>query len=301
MNPVKQKQKKENKMMRSKVLAVLVILCCAVAAVSMATDELTAIARDIQKKNQDAVVWVEGVLNLQFSGMQGQSQNQEQKVETLGTIINESGLTVVPNSTLNPVSMMSSMMKSQGMSVDGQLSDVKIRLADGTELAAEVVMKDEDLDLAFLLPTAEEGKKLPEFTYVNLNDTTEVKTLDQIITLGRMPKLMNRQESVNVCRISCVIEKPRKFYCVDVIGGMGVPAFATNSRLVGVIVLKKSVNIDMSSVQNGGITPVILPAEDVRDIADQALVAIKKASEEKADKKNGEKPEDKKADVKTDN
>jgi len=262
--------------MKNRIPTVLIVAACFIAT-GQAQGGITEKAISIQKEKQDAVIWVEGVLKLQISS-QGQTQNREQKVETLGTVIGASGLTVVPSSALNPTGMLTQMMRGSGMSMDGQLSDVKLRMADGSEVEADVVLKDDDLDIAFLSPSTSEG--LPKFAYVDISKDVAPELLDQIVMIGRMPKFMNREPSVQLGRIISIVDKPRTFYCIDNLSSMGIPAYSQDGELIGISVLKKPRKLDFSAGQNAGMTPVILPAEDIRDIASQALAEIEREANE---------------------
>ena len=92
-------------------------------------------------------------------------QSMDESVETVGTVIDPSGLTVLSLGALNPGAMMNKMMGGGGsgqerMEFGSEPSDVKLRLADGKELPARIVLRDEDLDLAFLRPTTKPDKPL---------------------------------------------------------------------------------------------------------------------------------------------
>ena len=99
-------------------------------------------------------------------------QSMDESVETVGTVIDPSGLTVLSLGALNPGAMMNKMMGGGGsgqerMEFGSEPSDVKLRLPDGKELPARIVLRDEDLDLAFLRPTTKPDKPL---VAINLAD-----------------------------------------------------------------------------------------------------------------------------------
>lgn len=262
----------------------IVVSVLAALAVSAFCSAVAGIKRDaskIQEKHNEAVVWVEGVLKMQISS-QGQTQNQDQEVTSLGTVVSEDGLTVVPNSALNPSGMMAQMMRGMGMSMSGNLTDVKLLLADGTEIPAYVVLKDEDLDIAFIAPSEEaEESDLSKLRSIDLGDSDEPELLDELVVLGRMPKFMNRQEFVAIIRLGSIIEKPRTFYFSNTLSSMGVPVFAANGKLVGISVLRRAANLDMNNMNRGGVQAVILPAEDIDEMVQQARDEIKRRADEK--------------------
>lgn len=257
-------------------VSVIIGLCSADAGIEKS-------AARIQKNGKDAVVWVEGVLKMQISN-QGQTRNRDQEVSSLGTVVDENGLTVVPNSSLNPSGMMAQMMRGTGMSMAGNLTDVKLLLADGTEVPAYVVLKDEDLDIAFLAPSDEaEDEDLAKMHSIDLSKSSKPELLDELIVLGRMPKFMNRQESIAIIRLGSIIEKPRTFYFSNSLGSMGVPVFADDGNLVGISVMRRAANLNMQMMQNGGVQAVILPAEDIKETAQQAQEEIKRRADEDED------------------
>lgn len=98
-----------------------------------------------------------------------------------------------------------------------------------------------------------------------------------------MPKFMNRQESIAIIRLGSIIEKPRTFYFSNSLGSMGVPVFADDGNLVGISVMRRAANLNMQMMQNGGVQAVILPAEDIKETAQQAQEEIKRRADEDED------------------
>ena len=260
-------------------------------------DELTDKGRDIFKKNQSSVVTVQVVLKTKYSMGGMGAQDNESKQDLTGTVVDPSGLTVLALSSTDPGGMIQSMMS--GMSeedmkfkFDTELSEVKILLADGTELPSEVVLRDKDLDLAFVRPKT---KPASPMAAIDLNKSAQAQVLDQVITLNRLGQAAGRAYAVSVERIAAVVQKPRLFYIPA--GGMtsttpGSPAFALDGNLLGVFVMR-SVNtrgggggMSMFSFQPEGLTAIILPAGDI-------LKAARQAPEMKAeDAKTSEKKEE---------
>ena len=82
--------------------------------------------------------------------------SREHKTRCVGAIIDPCGLAVTSLTNLNPQSLLklrfSHLGGSQTLDFDCQVQEVKYRLTDGTEVPARIVLKDEDLDLAFLAP-----------------------------------------------------------------------------------------------------------------------------------------------------
>jgi len=270
--------------------------------------EVTA-AREVYKKHADSVVWVSAVLKMRgggaFGGMMGA---QEQKVEAVGTVIHESGLTVVSLMTIDPTSLMNAMFAGQKlpgqegkMEFKSEMSGVKIRLADGKEVPGKLVLKDEDLDLAFVMPAGASTKlkHLPlGGTGGGAKEATAVNVLDRVIVLTRLGQEMDRQPAVGMGHIAAVVKKPRTFY----VGGsdtaaLGVPVFTADGKPLGIMMMRRP---SMEGSGLGGMfgmgrassmAPVIIPAADVMEVAEQALANKDKPAEQGAEKDAGEEEE----------
>ncbi|HUI05563.1 MAG TPA: serine protease [Verrucomicrobiae bacterium] len=272
------------------------------ATVPAQADDAAKAGRDILAKYQNAVVTVKLAIKQSMS-MGGRESKTESKTETTGTIIDPSGLTVVSLMTTDPGSAVKEAyaraMVARGgdpseLKFESELSDAKIVLADGTELAANVVLRDKDLDLAYLRPSekpVEAGKRAQALPYVDLARSAKPQMLDQVIVLNRLSKVANRVPAVSVGRIEGVVDKPRTFY---VLGqamwsyALGAPVFTLDGRLVGILFLRiartqtdQNNGFMFSNLSQWGMMPIILPASDVGDEVKQALEAKIPAAEEK--------------------
>ena len=262
------------------VAGIVSLLACLVA--SSRADELADKGRDIFRKNQRAVVTVQVVVKMKFSlpGMGGQANESRQDVT--GTVVDPSGLTVLALSSCEPGDMIQSMMAGASeedtkFKMETELSDIKLLLDDGTEIPAEIVLRDKDLDLAFLRP-----KTLPSgpMTAVDLSKSAAAQVLDQLITLNRLGKAAGRAYAASVERISAVVQKPRLFYVPGsemTSTTLGSPAFTLDGNVLGVFVMRsvnqKGGGVGMFNFRPQGLTTIILPAEDILKAAKQAPAA----------------------------
>jgi len=253
-------------------------LLASLASLSRA-DEVADKGREIFKKNQRAVVTVQVVVKMKFSvpGMGGQAN--ESKQDVTGTVVDPSGLTVLALSSCEPGDMIQSMMA--GMSdedtkfkMETELSDVKLLLDDGTELPADIVLRDKDLDLAFVRPVT---KPASPMTALDLSKSATAQVLDQVITLNRLGKAAGRAYAASVERISAVVQKPRLFYVPGsemTSTTLGSPAFLLDGNVLGVFVMRsvsqKGGGIGMFNFRPQGLTTIILPAADILKAARQA-------------------------------
>ena len=148
-------------------IAVLFAAGLAVAVSTAQAQDGRAAAREVAAKWQSAVVNVRVVLKMRMSMGGREMQASDDPVDTVGTVIDPSGLTVLSLGALNPGGMMTRLMGSAGggngepnVDITTEPTDVKIRLADGREVPARIVLRDEDLDLVFLRPTKPLDKPL---------------------------------------------------------------------------------------------------------------------------------------------
>jgi hypothetical protein len=288
--------------MKTKCGILILFMTLAVAAFTTQADEAAKSGREILAKCQDAVVTVRLAIKQSMS-MGGRDSKSESKIETTGTIIDPSGLTVVSLTTTDPGNAMKESyaraMAARGgdpsqLKFDSEVSDVKIVLADGTEMAADVVLRDKDLDLAYLRPSdqsAEAGKRAKPLPFVDLARAAKPQMLDEVVVVNRLNKAANRVPAVSVGRIEAVVDKPRTFY---VLGGatwgyaLGAPVFSLDGKLLGVIFLRsakaqtdQTSGFMFSNLSQWGMIPIVLPASDIVDGAKQALEAKLPAAEEK--------------------
>jgi len=138
---------------RTLTLIASLFLLNALAATTRA-DELAAKGREVFAKYQHAIVTVQTVLKV--SAQSGRSN--ESRRELTGTVLDPSGLTVLALSACDPTEMYRRM--SEDPKVEIEVSDIKLLLDDGTELPAQVVLRDKDLDLAFVRPTTKPAQPM---------------------------------------------------------------------------------------------------------------------------------------------
>lgn len=253
------------------------LLAAALAAPGAAAQDQRAALRAVGKKWQDAIVSVRVSLKVRMSMGGREVQSMDDTLESVATVIDPSGLTVMSLSTLDPGAMMSRLMGGaasgdQKMQIVSEPSDVRIRLPDGRELPATIVLRDQDLDLAFIRPTAKPAAPL---TAVNLSDTARPAILDDVVVLSRLGRVGGWAPAVVLYSVGAIIEKPRTFFVLNGAAGTGTPAFLANGKLVGLLTIRQidpgrmSMFGMMGGAEGAGMMAVILPAADVREIAKQ--------------------------------
>lgn len=223
-------------------------------------------AKQIAQANQKSIVMVSATVKMEISGGGKVLASPQQPMQSLGTVIDPSGLVVISASTMDP----SGSLKGRTIStpegpveVTGKVtqSDVKIVLQDGSSVPARIIYTDSQADLMFILSekTAAEMNVSP----VNLADAAKPALLDELICLWRLPDKFGDVPAATLSEVSAVITKPRTLY----LGGksIGCPTFTLDGKLVGITV---SLKIDPES---GGTGIFILPAADLAAAAKTAL------------------------------
>ena len=248
-------------------------------------DESATAGRQVLQKYQNAVLTVKLVLK-QGMSYGNQDSKTESKSETTGTIIDPSGLTLISLSAIDPSGTMNEIMRTRGrgsnaeMKFESELSDIKLVLPEGVETAAEVVLRDKDLDLAYIRPVEKPAKPLAT---VDLAADNSPQVLDPVVILNRLGQVANRTPTAALARIEAVVEKPRRCY---VLGqgnwnyGLGSPVFSMDGRLIGVVVLR-TMKSEGDATGGGffanasvrGFMPIIIPTRSFLDGVKQALEA----------------------------
>ena len=243
-------------------------------------DDVAEKGRAILEQNRDAVITIELVLKRTISFPGSPSQEMEQKSESTGTVISADGLTVVSLSEVDPSVMIDAMMagnpQMNGLEMDTQVQDATMLLSDGTEIPAEVILRDKDLDMAFIRPIE---KAENPFAHVNMGDTGTPLQLDQVISVNKLGKVARRAHSISVERIDAIVTKPRTFFVPGkdpTNSGLGAPAFTLDGKFIGVFfmrAIKATGGGGMGGMfggQQDNVAIIILPAIDIQEAADQA-------------------------------
>ena len=261
--------------------SLLVSLALALAGTSgpVHADEVAAKGRELFQQHQHAVVTVQAVIKITYAGSARSTENRQ---DLTGTVVDPSGLTVLALSACDPTEMYQRMMAGEAAKykVDIEVTDLKMLLDDGTEIPSEIVLRDKDMDLAFIRPKT---KVATPMAALDLAKASPAQVLDQVITLNRLNSAAGRAYAASVERISAVIQKPRTFYIPDssmTATTLGSPAFTLDGNVLGVFVMRAiSAKGGGSRNYRDSMTTIILPAEDVLKGAKQAPEA--KGSEEK--------------------
>jgi len=221
----------------------------------------------------EAVIALEIVHQVKMS-RGGEMNESESKTETLATVIDPSGLVVTSLSRVDPGAFYAKYSGDEGSYVT-EVKSLKFIMPDNREIAASVVLRDEDLDLAFLRPL--EVQPTP-FVAIDLKDSSVPTILDPIFNITRLGRIGRRAQAAMSGEVQAVVDRPRKFYVPSaeiVSSGSGVPVFSADGKVLGIIAnhLFPGGQKALSSSDEATM-PVIRPAEDVDEAAAQAPAKV---------------------------
>jgi len=246
------------------------------------TESEAKAGRAIVKRYADAVVSVELVVSMDVS-MNGHSlPSRETRRATSGTVVSPAGLTVAALSSLDPHSEMDRVRAAVRSAVgaaahsmtlgEAQFKEVKLRLGDGTEVPARMVLKDPDNDLAFIAPEAGAAPGRVFFA-VDLSKEAKAEVLAPYFDISRSSKELQRIPMVDATTIGGIVERPRRLYLLT-IESIGCPVFNGQGDVLGICV---------RYINNGeAVRSMVMPAGQVAEIAKQAAVAAAKPPAEPA-------------------
>ena len=245
------------------------IYCYAIFLFSSTNTDMIAkrsesVWRELLKNNAECVTWVSVTAKVEMSVGGRSIPPQEQKLEALGTVIDENGLTVLSLNQVDPTANILSRLRSPGASVNVNYTEVFILMQDGTEVAARFLLKDSDLDLAFVLPFQDDDSnsddvifsKVPEM----VKDDEYPMILDEVVSIGKLKQTLYRQSTLRRGSVNAVISKPRQYFVIENTIP-GTPVFDKKGKWLGVVVYK------MFGSRPSEI--VTLPSQDILEIAEQ--------------------------------
>ncbi|RKX71514.1 hypothetical protein DRP53_01275 [candidate division WOR-3 bacterium] len=243
----------------------------------LGNNEITE-AQQIVSQFQESVITAKITTRYQMEIGGREMFKTENLLEVTAVIIDESGLSVLSLSNTDPTRLFSSFSPTPDLprrSWESSISDVKMILADGEEIPADVVLRDKDLDLIFIRPKRS-GRK---YCHIDLTKDARPQLMEKIYVLSRLGRVADRAPFISLARIQAIVTKPRTFYICGLSGmenGLGAPVFTADGKVIGILVLKiqKQRSFMSRSLFGGtgstGILPIILPAEEVLKVAQQA-------------------------------
>ncbi len=249
-----------------KGVGVVSVFSAWVALTSSGLAQVKAEERAMLLKQVDAVIGIEMVVTVKVKVEDRERPAQERRVEVNGTVLTADGLTVTSLAQVDPASEIEAAQMAQpGRRLEllgADFKEVKLRRENGTEVPAKFVLKDADLDLAFIAPEAADGGE--DFAHVDLDAQIEAAMLDEFYSVTRAPKALQRVPMITGTAVTGIVEKPRRIYLMRDVA-LGSPVFDGAGKLLGLALQH------FAGGRRMGI--VVLPAADIADVVKQAQAA----------------------------
>ena len=219
--------------------------------------------RSLLEEQSESVAWVSVTVRIEVSAGGRSFPPSERKLEALGTVLAEDGLIVLSLNEVDPTDSILARMRSPG-DINVNYTEVLILRPDGSEIEADFLLKDEDLDLAFIKPkNVELVIEKPNFfkkVFYQESDIPKIRVLDEVVSLGKLGSNLYRKSTLQRGWVNAVISRPRDYYVVENVTP-GTPVFDNQGRWLGITVFRKE-----GGKPSGVIT---VPAKDVMEIAEQ--------------------------------
>ncbi|BCW99789.1 MAG: hypothetical protein KatS3mg024_2616 [Armatimonadota bacterium] len=256
-------------------LAAACLLAASVVAPPGASAEAenTVGAVAVVAKHEPAVVSVKSVASMKTSFGGREASQEEQENECTGIVVSPSGLVLVSLSAVDPSDMYAEYMKQMGeqseqMSFTAELKSITVRLSDGSEVPAEVAIRDRDLDIAVLKPRAQIPGSLP---YVDLSASTDVGLLDDLLLVSRLGKEGSWIAVAGLEKVKGIFTKPRKMYFVPYSPSgedtdVGALALTPDGKIVGMHLYRR---VAGAAGRGPSYFMVVMPAKELLAVVRQ--------------------------------
>jgi S1-C subfamily serine protease len=257
--------------MKTMIFAIAGLLLASIAPLHA---DNAADAKKIYQDKQDSVIWITGVAKISFTATgkaaEGMADlpDKQIKVMALGTIVSPDGYVVAMLSQLDPSAQVKDRTvrtKKGTVKINATfvgMSELKAVMPDGTEIPSELLMKDENLDLA-IVRVKTTSKEAAGMVYhaVDLNNSAEGHILDEVVTVSRMPEDFSCVPSVARGHITMITKRPRVFLRADG-ATAGCPTFTMDGKLVGITSARKHAGRIVETA--------IIPAVDILEVVEQS-------------------------------
>lgn len=238
----------------------LLLLALCVSPMARADDDAIA-GRQVFETHKNAVVTMRIVVAMSFG-----SRESESEQEANATVISPDGLAVLALSAVDPLQMVSEM-RITGDEMTSRVASLRMILPDGTEKPAEVVLRDKDLDLAFVRLTEKPETPL---AFVDLDQYGAPQILDKVVCIMQYGRVARRSHAAFIEQIEMVVERPRLFYALGSHRSRQVvcsPVFTMDSAFVGVGVMRMMPGSTDPSPDS--IMVIIVPGPQIKELCAQ--------------------------------
>ena len=222
-----------------------------------------SILRNLLQKKSDCVTWVSVTVRIEVSAGGRSFPPSERKLEALGTVLAQDGLIVLSLNQVDPTDTILSRMRTPG-DINVNYTEVLILRPDGSEIEADFLLKDADLDLAFIRPQTKDSGSDNSLSFQNVQfdpaNIPTIQALDEVVSLGKLGRNLYRKSILQRGWVNAVIDKPRDYFVVENVTP-GTPVFDKFGIWIGITAFRKE-----GGKPSGVIT---VPAKDVMEIAEQ--------------------------------
>ncbi len=247
-------------------------------------------ARRLVAQHKDALVTVLGTLKVSMTVRNmGASEKNEAPVEAIGTVVDPSGVVIVGTLLLDPLgSMMRGPLRIQRgdqtfeLDMKSNLENLRLLLADRTEVPARILLRDDDLGLFVLAAEPKPGAKAPRvFSAVALTGETAAQLYTTYFVLGRANERFQHAPLIGRGMPVNKLAKPRP--CQSLLTSMmpvGMPVFAADGRLAGIgsLTFRPPDFEHPETAQNARPLPILLPVTEVRELLARAKRPVANAA-----------------------
>jgi len=238
-----------------RVVGVLVLgsLLAVAPAVAQTVEEREA-ARQLVAKRSDAVVLALATVKTRVT-VQGRENARDLPMQANATVLDGTGLAVMSLSNLEPGELATRMGAG---AVESEATDLRMRMADGREVPAKIVLRDADLDLVFIRPIEAPASPIPAVD----GPLGTPALLDLLVAVQRTGEATSWRTLATFAYVQLIVDRPRPYHALSAAAALGSPLFDLQGRFVGVMVR-------IGGARNNPL-PVVLPAQDIRELAKQA-------------------------------
>lgn len=235
-------------------------------------DRFAAQARRIVNEHADATVTIRLILHEKLSFAEFATSDWEAASEATGTVIDERGLIVTSLSLTDPTRLFEGLFDAFddddfSFRMDTDIAGITIITGDGDEFPGRVVLRDEDLDLVYILPEDAPDGAMP---HVTLTDGKRPEQFDRLVALRRLGRVANRGITADFPRVRAVMEKPVPYLVLgqDDVSSIGQPVFDRRGRFLGIVGLRmiksgQASGFGLFTDMPSNVSAVVVSVEDI--------------------------------------
>lgn len=200
---------------------------------------------------------------------EGNDDTEEQEID--GLVIDPRGVVLISSAM---------MFGPEYLGVPARPREIKIIPQGQTEgLDAEVLVRDRELDLAWLRITAEsdEPRDMPSVSFKN---ETKPRLGQPVVQIWKLDKYFDRTPYVSEGRVAAIVSKPRDLFIASGEITIGLPVFDLRGEVMGFGVLQLPDEEEMSAMTTTNpysrmiFTRTMLPAAKVAAATEQAMATL---------------------------